>query len=77
MDYDFESDETDPEIIMAAIAQVGEGEVEPQTQIEIDVMISDAKSMIGDTSRAIDIEDTEMRPQKEFIYGGILWDANG
>ena len=55
---------------MAVTVQVEREEVEPQVQMEIDVVISDAESMIRDTLGAVDIEETETGPQPERVY---LW----
>jgi len=43
MDYDFESDETDLKIIVAATVQLEQEEVEPHVQLEVDEAIGDAE----------------------------------
>jgi len=59
MDYDFQSNETDPKIIIAATVQVEQEEVDPQVQAEVDEAINDVKSMVGDTPGVVDIGDDE------------------
>ena len=76
MDFDFQSDETDPKIIIAATVHVEQEEVEPQVQAEVNEAINDVESMVGDTPTVVDMGDDETGLQEEFVFGGILWNAN-
>ena len=70
MDYDFGSSETNPKIIIAATIQVEQEEVELQVQAEVDEVISDAKSIAGDTSGVVIWEMMRRDPR-----GGLFLEA--
>ena len=74
LNWDFKSDEIDPEMILLAPIQVEPKEIELKVHIKGDEMISDAESVVGDfpATKVVVMEDTEEGPQRGFTFGGIL-----
>ena len=77
MDWEYESDETDPEVIFAAPDHIDHEEVESQASNEPELTIVDTESLGGDS---LDVEEMgDMSALKEdtwrgFTYGGAFWD---
>ena len=65
-----------PKIIITATGQAEQEEIEPQVQVEIDDVISDTESLVGDSPGVEGIGDDETEPQRGFMFGVIHWDAN-
>jgi len=52
--------------------------MEPHASLEADAVISDAETVVGGSiviGEVDDMGDTEVTPQRGFMFGGILWDA--
>ena len=79
MDLGYKSNETNPKMILSIPVQVEQEEVEYQTSNELDLIISDDKSIDGDPLDARETDDTgglQEGSQRGFTYGGLLWDAS-
>ena len=79
MEWGYESDETDHRMILSVPVQVEQEEVESQASNEIDLIISDDKSIDGDPLDVGEINDAgglEEGSLRGFTYGGLLWDAS-
>ena len=77
MDWDYESDETDPEIIFAAPDHIDHEEVESQTSNEPELTIADTESLVGDSLDVEEMGDTSAlkeETRRGFTYGGLFWD---
>ena len=79
MDWGYESDEVDPEMILSVPVQVEQGEVESQASNEIDLIISDDEIVDGNPFYVGKTDITgglEEGSQRRFTYGDLLWDAS-
>ena len=77
MDWGYESDETDPEDIFAALDHIDYEEVESQASNEPEPNIVDTESLVGDSLEVVEMEDTNIikeNTHKGFTYGGVFWD---
>jgi len=79
MDWDYESDETDPEIIFSAPVHIDHEEIESQVSNEPDLTVTDTESIVGDSLDVGETEDTSALrkgSRKGFTYESLLWDAS-
>ena len=79
MDWDYESGEIDPELILIAPVQEEHEEMESYASNEPIMIVSDTESVVRDPLVAEEIDyinDSEAEPQQEFTFKGILWDAS-
>ena len=79
MDWGYESDEIDPEIILSVPVQVEQDEIESHALNKLDLIVIDDESINGDPLNARDMEDTgglEEGSKRGFTFGGMLWDAS-
>ena len=79
MDWGYESDEIDPEMILSVPVQVEQGEVESQASNEIDLIISDDEIVNGNpfyVGKTYITGGLEEGSQRRFTYGDLLWDAS-
>ena len=58
MDWGYESDETDPEVIFAAPDNINHEEVESQASNEPELIIVDTESLVGDSLDVEEMGDT-------------------
>ena len=79
MDWDYESDKTDLEIIFPAPVHINHEEIESQASNEPDLTIIDTGSIVGDSHDVGEKGDTSAlreRFRRGFTYGGLFWDAS-
>ena len=78
MDWGYESDETDPEVIIAAPDHIDYEEGESQASNEPEPTIV-AESLVGDSPDVVEMEDTSTMKEarRGFTYGGVFWDEHG
>ena len=77
MNWGYELDETDPEVIFAAPDHIDYEEVESQASKEPELTIIDTESLVGDSLDVIEMEDTSTikeETRRGFTYGGVFWD---
>jgi len=78
MNWDYESNETSPNLILATLGDLEEM-IESPVQLEIDNIVSDAESVIEGSLVSEELTDTggfEAEPQESIFYGGVQWDAS-
>jgi len=78
MDWGYESDETDPEIIFSAPDHINHKKVESQASNEPELTIADTKSLVGDSLEVGETGDTSALREENrrgFTYGGLFWDG--
>ena len=77
MDWRYESDETDPEVIFTAPDPIDYEEVESQASNDPEPTIVYTESLIGDSLDVVEMEDTSTikeEARRGFTYGGVFWD---
>ena len=71
MDWGYESDETDPEVIFVAPDHIDHEEIESQASNEPELTIADTESLVGDS---LDVEEMgDMSALKEDPKRIYLW----
>ena len=77
MDWDFESDETNPAIILGSPTSSKDSGVRLEQNNEED--INEAESAIGDAPPTMDmgiLPSNEANPEGRFFFGGIWWNSS-
>ena len=77
MDWDFESDETNPAIILRSPPDNDDTAVRLEQDNKEE--ISEAESAIGNAPTTVDMDilpSDEMNPEGRFFFGGIWWDSS-
>ena len=77
MDWDFESDETDPDVILKGPPDSTDTRV--RTEQDEKDEISEAESAIRNTPAAMDLgvlPSEEMNPEGRIFFGGIWWNSS-
>ena len=75
MDWGYESDETDPEVIFTAPDHIDYEEVESQASNEPELTIVDTESLVGDSLDVVEMEDISTIKEdtrRGFTYGGAF-----
>ena len=79
MDWNYESDETNPKIIFSTPVHIEHEDIKSQVSNEPDLTITDAKSMVRYSFDVGETEDTSALGEgsrRGFTYGSLLWDAS-
>ena len=77
MDWGYESDETDLEVILSAPDHINHEEVESQASNEPELTIADTESLVGDSLEVGKTGDTSAlkeETRRGFTYRGLFWD---
>jgi len=77
MDWGYESDKTDPEIIFSAPNPIDHEEVESQASNEPELTIANMESLVGDSLEVGETGDTSAlkeETRREFTYGDLFLD---
>ena len=74
MDWGYEFDETDPEVIFAAPDHIDHEEVESHASNEPELTIADMESLVGDSLDVEEMGNTSAlkeETRRGFTYGGL------